>query len=91
MFLPVRIRMKLASMFQQNGLSGTPTGSGVCSKIYHEGVSDNLSYIKQRGLSSHDAAIYCIMKTLDENDFNTDPDYGALLMILSEERVTKFW
>jgi len=85
MFLPVRIRMKLATIFQQNGLSGTPTGSGICSKIYHEGVSDNLSYIKRRGFSSHDAAIYCIKKTLDENAFNTDPAYGTLLDIVSRE------
>ena len=85
MFLPVRIRMKLATIFQQNGLSGTPTGSGICSKIYHEGVSDNLSYIKRRGFSSRDAAIYCIKKTLDENAFNTDPAYGTLLDIVSRE------
>ena len=85
MFLPVRIRMKLAAIFQQNGLSGTPTGSGICSKIYHEGVSDNLSYIKSRGLSPHDAAIYCIKTTLAANDLPTDPDYEALLYIISGE------
>ena len=86
MFLPIRIRMKLAAIFQQNGLSGTPTGSGICSMIFHEGVSDNLIYIKRRGFSSHDAAIYCIKKTLEEKiSLDADLDYGILLNVVDRE------
>ena len=39
--------MKIATIFQQNGLSGTPTGTGICSRIYHKGVSNNLDFIKK--------------------------------------------
>mgnify|MGYP001425368262 CR=1 FL=1 len=84
MFLQVRIRMKLEAIFRPHGFLYM-FGSGLCSKIYNEGVHNNLSYIKKRGLSSHDAAIYCIKKTLDENAFNTDPAYGTLLDIVSRE------
>tara|TARA_B100001765_G_C19434339_1_gene307067 strand:+ start:80 stop:349 length:270 start_codon:yes stop_codon:yes gene_type:complete len=87
MFLPIKIRMKIASIFQQHGLSGTPTGSGICSRIYHKGVSNNLDYIKRNGLSPEDAAIYCISKTLSENtDCSHEDAFGTLHNFISRQR-----
>ena len=53
MFMPIRVRMKIALLLQSVGLSGTPQkGSGsFSSTVYHEGVSENLPYIKKMKLN----------------------------------------
>ena len=78
--------MKIATIFQQNGLSGTPTGTGICSRIYHKGVSNNLDFIKKSGMNAEEAAIFCIRKTLEENveDCSHEYDFDTLTAYISQ-------
>ena len=64
--MPIRVRLKLALMFQSVGLSGTPTrGSGTFSSmVYFEGVSENLPYIKGMRLNSEHGAYFVIYSML---------------------------
>ncbi len=64
--MPIRVRMKIALLLQSVGLSGTPEkGSGSFSSIVmHEGVSENLPYIKKMKLNSEHAAYFVIYSVL---------------------------
>jgi hypothetical protein len=72
MLLPIRIRFKIGRIFQSLGLSSTPIGDDVCSRIFHGGVSDNLAEIKRKGMSVDQAAKFCIKKEIDKNSLSTD-------------------
>ncbi len=72
MLLPLRIRFKIGKIFMSLGLSSTPIGDGVCSRIFHAGVSDNLAEIKRMEMSVDQAAKFCIKKEIDKNPLSTD-------------------
>ena len=82
MFVPIRVRMKIALLLQSVGLSGTPQkGSGsFLSTVYHEGVSENLPYIKKMKLNSEHAAYFviysvlCVFKARKSGGGQTTPD-----------------
>jgi hypothetical protein len=82
MLLPMRIRFKIGRIFMSLGLSSTPIGGGVCSRIFHAGVSDNLAEIKRRGMSIDQAAKFCIKKEVDKYALSTDTETTILLELL---------
>jgi|TARA_B110000483_G_scaffold176340_1_gene208527 hypothetical protein len=78
MLLPIRIRFKIGRIFMSLGLSSTPIGDGVCSRIFHAGVSDNLAEIKRTGMSIDQAAKFCIKKEIDKYPLSTDLETSIL-------------
>jgi len=66
MLMNIRVRFALAKILQNSGLSGTPSrDSGTfSSKVYYEGVSNTIPYIKAMKLNPEHGAFFAIYTML---------------------------